>query len=293
MSLPLTRMASFALVVKHKSFTGAAKALGVPRSTVSQQVSALEEQLDVKLLLRSTRSLSLTTAGEVYYKHCNRMLIAAEDANFALNDWRDHPTGKLRITAPEASGIIIHGPLLARFQQRYPSIEVELLVTDDKLDVIKQGIDVAFRTGPLPDSTMVCRKLSKIDRCVVASPQYLVDLPEPTVNTLRDYECLGHFSLTHWPLLNQSRVEKIEVPVKFNCNSLMALREACMAGRGLAMLPTFVCRTQIEAGELTVLTGLKAPDNDYYMLYPDRKKQSKALKCYLDFIRSDFPNRLY
>ncbi len=278
-------MASFALVVKHGSFTAAAKALEVPRSTVSQHISSLENQLDVKLLSRNTRKLSLTAAGEVYVKYCMHMLTAAEEANLALNEWRDQPTGKLRITAPEASGTTIHGKVITQFQQLYPNISIEMLVSDTTMDIVSNSIDVAFRTGRLQDSNLICKKISNLKRVVVASPDYIKQFGVPDIQTLQKHNCIIHDSLPKWPLTSTNKTVNIDVNGTVSSNSLLFIKEASINGQGLALLPIFFCKESIREQKLITIDTLKVPDNRYYAIYLSRNQQPKALKCFLDFVK--------
>lgn len=284
MEVQLKKMVSFALVVKHRSFTGAAQELGVPRSTVSQHISTLEDHLGVKLLFRSTRQLSLTSAGEIYFQHCEKMLKAAYDANLALSEWKEKPTGKLTLTAPEASGTTVHGKLISQFQQRYPGIEIEMVITDQKLDLVANGIDIAFRIGKLTDSNLICRQIAIVERVIVASPQYLSQVERPTLDNLQEQHCLVHKPLPKWPILTAEGVKNVLVPTTLRSNSLLFVREACVNHRGLALLPKMMCTKDLKEGALVVVGGIKVPDNSYHMIYQNRDQQPKALRCFIDFI---------
>jgi DNA-binding transcriptional LysR family regulator len=286
----LNGMAIYTQVVQSGSFTAAAQALGMPKSTVSQRVAELEARLGLQLLQRSTRRLSLTAAGQLYLTHCLRMLEAAEAADAAVSRLRADPAGRLRITAPEASGLRLFGPLLPAFRARYPMIELDFVVTDAHLDLIAERIDLAFRTGRLDDSGYVVRRTSLVRRVLVASPAYLAGAgagrPGNPDDLLR-HQSLIHYPAPRWPLMRDGQAVEITPPNEaLRSNSLMCLLAAALAGGGIAMLPAFMCRAEIAAGELELLLPDTPPtSNNYYALTPGRGPMSAALSAFLDFMR--------
>ena len=284
----LNGMAIYTQVVQSGSFTAAARALGMPKSTVSQRVAELEARLGLQLLQRSTRRLSLTTAGQVYLTHCLRMLEAADAADAAVSRLRADPAGSLRITAPEASGLRLFGPLLPAFRAHHPMIELDFVVTDAHLDLIAERIDLAFRTGRLEDSTYVVRRTSTVRRVLVASPAYLAEAGRPTnLDELLQHRCLIHYPAPRWPFVFDGHVREITPGNEaLRSNSLMCLLAAALAGGGIAMLPAFMCRAELAAGELELLLPDSPPtSNNYFALTPGRGPMSGALTAFLDFMR--------
>ncbi|MFC4160778.1 LysR family transcriptional regulator [Chitinimonas lacunae] len=281
--LELDPMAIFAEVADCGSFTAAARRLGLPKSTVSQRVSQLEDRLGVRLLQRTTRRLGLTSAGQLYLGHCLRMLDAARAAEAAVSLLREAPAGRLRLTAPEASGTLLFPALLAVFCQQYPAVEIDLVVSDTQLDLVAERIDLAFRTGRLDDSSLICRRIGPVRRALVASPGYLdrCGRPEHPAH-LPLHRCLLHHPLPQWPLGN---LDPIEPPPALSSNSLAFLRQAALADAGIALLPVFTCRDDLAAGRLeTVLPAFPPRPNDYFAIYPSRAHPTAALTAFLRFI---------
>ncbi|MDN4056844.1 LysR family transcriptional regulator [Massilia sp. YIM B02769] len=285
--MKLDAMALFVQVAHAGSFTAAATATGLPKSTVSQRVAELETALGVRLLHRTTRRLSLTAAGQVYLTHCETMLDAAHAADAAISRLRDEPAGNLRLTAPEASGILLLPPLLAAFHARYPAVSVECVITDAHLDLVAERIDLALRTGQLGDSTFVSRRVGTVRRVLVASPAYLQRHGTPAHPAdLARHQLLLHDVLQQWPLHSEGKV--VQVPATgalLRANNLNTLRGLAVAGAGIALLPWFMVRDALEAGSVQLVLPEHPPtDNSYYVVYPGRSHRPAALSALLEFI---------
>ncbi len=171
----LQDMALFALVAECGSFTAAAKRAALPKSSVSQRISQLEQTLGLRLLNRTTRQLNLTFAGERYLEHCQEMLSAAERADLALQRLRDNPSGRLRISTPAGLGATLLARLAADFQRQYPDVSLEVSVSDAMVDMVQEGFDAALRTGKPQDSSLIGRRLGHAPRYLLASPAYLAE----------------------------------------------------------------------------------------------------------------------
>ncbi|WP_313174328.1 LysR family transcriptional regulator [Massilia sp.] len=285
--MKLDAMALFVQVAHAGSFTAAATATGLPKSTVSQRVAELETALGVRLLHRTTRRLSLTAAGQVYLTHCETMLDAAHAADAAISRLRDEPAGNLRLTAPEASGILLLPPLLAAFHARYPAVSVECVITDAHLDLVAERIDLALRTGQLGDSTFVSRRVGTVRRVLVAAPAYLQRHGTPAHPAdLARHQLLLHDVLQQWPLHSEGKV--VQVPATgalLRANNLNTLRGLAVAGAGIALLPWFMVRDALEAGSVQLVLPEHPPtDNSYYVVYPGRSHRPAALSALLEFI---------
>jgi DNA-binding transcriptional LysR family regulator len=285
--MKLDAMALFVQVAHAGSFTAAATATGLPKSTVSQRVAELETALGVRLLHRTTRRLSLTAAGQVYLTHCETMLDAAHAADAAISRLRDEPAGNLRLTAPEASGILLLPPLLAAFHARYPAVSVECVITDAHLDLVAERIDLALRTGQLGDSTFVSRRVGTVRRVLVAAPAYLQRHGTPAHPAdLARHQLLLHDVLQQWPLHSEGKL--VHVPATgalLRANNLNTLRGLAVAGAGIALLPWFMVRDALEAGSVQLVLPEHPPtDNSYYVVYPGRSHRPAALSALLEFI---------
>ncbi|PNO61780.1 LysR family transcriptional regulator [Aeromonas hydrophila] len=280
-------MGLFATVVEQGSFTGAAELLGMPKSSVSQKISRLESQLGVRLLQRTTRRLSLTPQGEVYVEQCRALLALARSANLAMARLRAAPAGRVRITAPEATGTLLLGRILAEFRALYPEVVLELTLCDEQLDLVGEGYDLALRAAPLKDSSLICRRIGQVPRHLVAAPAYLAAHGTPQqLSELGRYACLVHTSLPVWPLQEGGwRPQGACLS-----NSLLALRELAINEGGIALLPHHVCEGDLASGRLQkVLPELAVPPNPFYLIYPSREHLAPALRSLMDFVAERLP----
>ncbi|TNI19544.1 LysR family transcriptional regulator [Aeromonas dhakensis] len=280
-------MGLFATVVEQGSFTGAAELLGMPKSSVSQKISRLESQLGVRLLQRTTRRLSLTPQGEVYVEQCRALLALARSANLAMARLRAAPAGRVRITAPEATGTLLLGRILAEFRALYPEVVLELTLCDEQLDLVGEGYDLALRAAPLKDSSLICRRIGQVPRYLVAASTYLAAHGMPQqLSELGRYACLVHTSLPVWPLQEGGwRPQGACIS-----NSLLALRELAINEGGIALLPHHVCEGDLASGRLQkVLPELAVPPNPFYLIYPSREHLAPALRSLMDFVAERLP----
>ncbi|MGL5708782.1 MAG: LysR family transcriptional regulator [Aeromonas sp.] len=286
-NVDLELMGLFATVVEQGSFTRAAELMGMPKSSVSQKISRLESQLGVRLLQRTTRRLSLTPQGEVYVEHCQGLLTLARSANLAMARLRSAPAGRVRITAPEATGTLLLGRILAEFRALYPEVVLELTLSDEQLDLVREGYDLALRAAPLKDSSLICRRIGQVARHLVAAPTYLAAHGMPQqLNELGRYACLVHTAMPVWPLQEGGWRPQGACA----CNSLLALREMAIHDGGIALLPHHVCEGDLAAGRLQkVLPEQPIPANPFYLIYPSREHLAPALRTLMDFVAERLP----
>lgn len=285
--LNLNDLAIFALIVKKRSFTQAALEAGISKAWVSQKISRMEANLGIKLLNRTTRSLSLTLGGDILFEHCEAMLKEVSHAESHLREYAKAPSGKLVITCPEISGLELFPNLVHAFTVLYPQIKTRLIITDQFMDLTQHGIDFAFRTGKLPDSGLVSRYIGEVPRCLVASPEYLSK--NPPINNPTDllhHQLLKHSSLPDWPLKNKEEVFKLHVknPV-LESNSLIFLHKMACLDHGIAFLPYYLCSDALNSKKLVkVLPDWLNVDNEYYMVYHKEKSVLYINQLFKDFI---------
>ncbi|MFQ2223909.1 LysR family transcriptional regulator [Aeromonas enteropelogenes] len=286
-NVELELMGLFATVVEQGSFTRAAELLGMPKSSVSQKISRLESQLGVRLLQRTTRRLSLTPQGEIYVEHCRGLLTLARSANLAMARLRSAPAGRVRITAPEATGTLLLGPILAEFRALYPEVVLELTLSDEQLDLVGEGYDLALRAAPLKDSCLICRRIGEVARYLVASPGYLARHGMPQrLAELAHHVCLVHTALPVWPLQEGGWRPQGACA----SNSLLALRELALHDGGIALLPQHVCESGLASGKLQkILPMIPIPTNPFYLIYPSREHLAPALRSLMDFVAERLP----
>jgi DNA-binding transcriptional LysR family regulator len=291
----LPSMALFARVVQLHSFSAAARASGIAKSAVSKRVSQLERRLGVKLLSRSTRSLSLTDDGLRYYEHCADLLVAAAAAEDAVVGSQRHPVGRVRVNAPITFSQMYLATALAEFLQRHPGISIDLTTEDRLIDVAEGGFDLVIRIGRLQASSLVARRLATVKVLVCAAPQYLARAGTPAVPAdLVRHNCL-RYSLVpaaaewHFP----RRGGSVRVPVQGNLTASdgTALRRAAIAGLGLAVLPDFMVARDVAEGRLvTILAQHAAPDLGLYAIRASGRLVPARVRALLNFLVARFAN---
>src|SRR5687768_4611921 len=284
----------FVKVVEHGSFISAARALRLPKTTVSRKVQDLETRLGAQLLHRTTRKLGLTEAGNVYFEHCQRIARELDEAESAVGQLQSGPRGWLRITTPYSLGTTWIAPLLGEFHARHPEVRVEMVLSNEPLDIIAGEIDVALRVGNLPDSNLVARKLSVFRTAVYATPSYIERFGEPlTPEDLIHHRALamtknrtGTGNTFAWTLLDgsgKSRDFPIE-PVVL-ANDPAALRAALLGGEGLMLASDVMVKAYAEHGLVQrVLGGWRGVDYDLNALFPRGQVQSPKVRAFVDFL---------
>jgi DNA-binding transcriptional LysR family regulator len=254
----LAEMMTFAKVVETKSFSGAARLLGSSKSLVSKQIGQLEHALGVRLLNRTTRSMSLTEIGAAYYEHCARIAQEIDAAAETAAQLQVEPRGILKLTSPVMFAAKHLAPALQSFLQRHAKVEVELNASDRVVDLVEEGWDLAIRIGRLGDSTLVARKLAPIRTILCATPSYLAAHGTPrTVADLKVHNCLGYTLPTpaaadRWAFGADGQLV-VQVSGTFRANNGDALREAALAGIGLVNQPVFLFDEDLRAGRLVAL----------------------------------------
>jgi LysR family transcriptional activator of dmlA len=276
------RLGEFAAIVEAGSITAAARALGLPRATLSRRISALEAELGVRLLHRSTRRLVLTPAGEELHQRARRIVAEASEAWEAVRRLDDVPRGLLRVSATDAA----LGDLFVEFLEEYPEIQLEVQSTPRHVDLIAEGIDVAIRFGPVKDTNLIVRKVANGRQIVVASPEYLDARGVPTrPSHLKDHDCIvgfaGEFAPTRtWPLLAGGAVP---VGGRLACNEIRLAARAARRGQGLALLPLPIVSDDLERGTLIhVLGDAVGQDSPVSIVYADREYIQPKVRAFVD-----------
>lgn len=288
--LKLNDMVIFTRVVEAGSFTGAGKVLGLPKSTVSRKIAQLEEDLGVRLLERTTRTLKLTEIGATYFENCLRIVNEAEEATLLVTRMQATPRGKLRITAPTEFGSLYLGAIVAEYLQRYPQVEIEVELNNRVVDLIEEGFDLALRAGILPDSSLIARKLANETVFICASPAYLAAQEAPqTPEDLAGQQMIlapasprGYLKL----LSDQGEVRRVPIRGKLRVNSLAMARDAAAAGLGLVALPEMICWEDLRQGRLQIaLKGWVLPGSGIHAVYPSPRHLSAKVKTFIDFLQ--------
>ncbi|PLY15977.1 MAG: LysR family transcriptional regulator [Sedimenticola sp.] len=287
--IDLNDMLIFVKVVDSGSFSGAAQAIGIPKSTMSRRISNLETQLGIRLLQRTTRSLKLTELGAVFHERCKRVLAEAEDAERAISENQQDPQGLLRISAPVETGISLLGHLIAEYMKTYPKIRVELDLSNRFIDLIEEGYDLAIRAGKLEDSSLIARRLGTGVQVVCASPDYLKAMGEPqTPQELKRHDTLlynTHARRFTYAFSKEKAKSSVTLIPRFTTNNHFTLRDAAISSLGIAIMPSVICRQQLDAGTLkAILIDWKLKDDGIYALYPSPRHLTPKVKSFIDFL---------
>ncbi|MEZ5727659.1 MAG: LysR family transcriptional regulator [Burkholderiaceae bacterium] len=285
---------TFVNVAQRGSLTAAARLEGVAPGVIGRRIDALEHRLGVKLLLRTTRRLSLTFEGAAFLEDCQRVLDALGDAESAVSMGGARPRGHLRVTAPAGFGRRHVAPLLPEFLSDHPELTVSLELSDRLADIVNESIDIAIRIGALPDSSLVGTRLADNRRVVVGSPEYFARRGEPRhPSELASHDCLtfGNYGNQSrgWQFVVDGRPLWLRVGGSMECNDGAALLEWARAGHGLAWRSMWEVRDDIRRGMLrSVLNEFPAPDSGVFALFAQRRQMPLRVRMFVDFLRERY-----
>jgi LysR family transcriptional regulator, regulator for bpeEF and oprC len=286
----LSDMAIFAKVVESGSFTLAATALGMSKGAVSKAIARLEQHLSVRLLQRTTRQLRLTTEGQAFFSYCQQVVRQADQAEHHLAELRDEPVGVLRISAAVTYGGTVIAPLLPEFLQRYPKLQIELVLDDRQVDLVREDIDVAVRFGKLASSSLIARPLTRLPIVLVAAPSYLATQGIPQhPNDLSQHQCISTANSSpekYWEFLDKGKVLSVQARGPFHTNSNRAAKPAVLNGMGLMFVTRYQVEEEIQAGQLVpLLTDFMPAPLPVHLVYPHRTHMKAGLKLLLQYLQ--------
>ncbi len=287
-------MAVFVKVVETSSFAATARHLGMSPAMVSRHIQLLEERLGARLLNRTTRRVSPTEVGQIYYERCLRILSELEEADRAASESQSVPRGRLRVTAPMTLGTRHLAPIIADYLRQYPEVAIDLSLDDRCVDLLEEGFDLAIRVGALADSSLIARRLTSAEMALCASPDYLKrhGIPQ-TPRDLEQHNCLAYAysrSRNEWRFIGPSgREEIIPVSGRFLANSGDALRIVAREGIGIILAPQFVIEEEMKSGHLVrVLPEYRAAAIPVHALYPHSRYLSAKTRTFIDFLVTSF-----
>jgi len=292
----LDGMVIFVEVVNSGSFTQAALTSGHSTSYISKEISKLEARVGVRLMQRTTRSLSLTPEGEVYFQQCQQIIDDAQQAQNIISGGQAQPKGTLRISCPTSFAMAKMQTLFSDFINLYPEVNLEIDLNNRKVDMIADGFDVLIRASQqLDDSSLISRKVFSSEGIVIASPSYLEKYGTPqTVEELTQHQAITYSHLKNpslWHFTNQEgQVESVQMKSRVQTNSSELEISLCVAGHGVMLMPRFNLNGEIERGELVeLLTEYQRPEINVYVVYPSRKHMSAKVRSFIDFVSSRLP----
>jgi DNA-binding transcriptional LysR family regulator len=281
-----------------ESFIGAGRALGLSSSAVSKSISRLEDRVGVRLFQRNTRSVRLTSEGQVFLERCRRIMGEIEAAENALSAMSGKPRGRLKVGLPLAGGLPL--PVISAFMKAYPDIELDLDITDRISDVIAEGLDVVIRGAELSDSRLISKRLGSYRVQLIATPGYLAERGEPAKpSDLAQHACLHYRypssgKLAEWPV-SQTRTAtgELALPMTMVVSNLDALLYLVRDGCGIACLPDFSVRQEIETGKLkTVLDKYTTRSTTFWILWPSSKQMTPKVRAFVNFVTDRFKHEL-
>ncbi len=283
---------AFNAVVETGSISAAGRRLGLAKSVISKRVKDLEAGVSATLFKRTTRSVKLTDQGRTLYEHTRAIMNQLDEAASAVAEDADELKGTIRIAAPVSFGTLYLGQMLWPFMQRHPGLEMAIDLDDRVVDLLGNGYDLGIRVGRLPDSSLIARRLSCMRQFLCASPDYLHRHPAPrSPEDLTEHECIGYAHLTAgqvWqfePARGTTEIRSVRVRGRFVANNGELMRDAAIAGLGLAVLPEFLVSDAVRDGRLQlVLPSCRPVGGSVYALYPRDRQRSLRIRALVDHL---------
>ena len=283
----------FVEVINAGGFTAAADKIGVSKGYVSQRVSALEKELDVQLLLRSTRRIRMTSAGEALYKQAPKINDFWYDTQTKIQATKEEASGKLRITAPTSMSEYLIGPHLETFLELYPKISIELETGNVLIDQVQSGFDIAIRITETPPEHLIARELIRVQYFCCATPEYLDKNGEPkSPDELNEHECLALSTWDTWRFFDAKKSYRINVKCRLNSNHNNVLKHRALNSKGIIRLPHYTIEEELREGKLVpILKDFQHEQKPVYLLYPPMNNRPQKSQACIDFLLKVFNSR--
>lgn len=289
----LSGMRLFARVVETGGFTTVARESRTSQPTISRTIAALEAHLGVRLLNRSSRAVTVTDEGRQFYERARAALEAVAEAEGSVGRRRSEPSGLLRLGTPVAFGRLHVAPLIARFLARHPAVAVELVMNDGFVDLVGEGLDLAVRVGNLADPSLVARTIGVTRRVTVAARSYLEQCGIPaSPGDLAQHDCVIYTRLAtgqHWHFEGSDGPVRVAVRGRFSADNSEAVREAVIGGAGIAVLPVWLFKDEIDRGLVQlILEQFEPTPLPIHAVYPSRRLLSAKVRAMIDFLAAEF-----
>jgi DNA-binding transcriptional LysR family regulator len=293
----LNEVTIFVKVVQAGSFIGASRVLDIPKATISRKIAQLEATLKVRLLQRTTRKVNLTEVGRLYFDRCVRILEDLEAANLAVAEMQAVPYGTLRLSASVVLGVTILHHWVADFMRQYPQIKIEVLLTNQYVDIVAKGIDATIRGG-VPDSSLVSHRLGAVPYWVCASPTYLATHAEPiSPQDLAQHICLSITSenlseILAWSFKRGKEIVEIKVPNRLRTNDFLFIKQLLLTGNGIAFAPSYLVIDEIQSGKLIrLLSDWQLSERELYLVYSSDRHLSPKLRAWVEFVHQQIASQ--
>lgn len=295
MNEPFEEMAIFAKIAETGSFTAAAKSLGRSKSYVSHQLTKLEEHLNIQLLFRTTRNLSLTEAGSVYLKHCQELIRAADDAKQSIAALQGEMTGLIRVSATNSFGELYIDDILTAFQEIHPAIQFNFDLSDTIESMKENQIDISIRGGTITDDELVAIPLIHWRMLIVGTPEYFEEHGTPnTPEDLKFHNCIGDRFKSHhqgWPFLIDGEIQRVKVEGNYSVGRNTLIKKRILSGKGLSRVPSYVVGPELRSGKLIrVLQEYEPKGFPFSLVYPYQKAMPLRQRRLIDFFKDWFSN---
>lgn len=286
-------MRVFSAVVEAGSFTGATRALDMSKAAVSRYVAELEERLGVRLLHRTTRKLSPTTEGEIFFARCRELLDNLDEAEAEITSRSGEASGLLKVNVPVTFGLMYLAPLWPVFLARHPKLDLDITLSDRVVDLVEDGFDLAVRIGQLPSSSLISRKLAATRMVLCASPDYLKRRGEPSApGELLQHDVISYSLFSsgeNWTFTGPEGDVSVKVVPRVRTNSGDTCRAAALQHQGIVLQPTFIVGADLERGSLhEIMSGYRSTELGVYAVYPSRKFVSPKVRLLIDFLVEAF-----
>ncbi|UXI02413.1 LysR family transcriptional regulator [Photobacterium sp. TY1-4] len=277
-------------LIEQGSFSKAAEHIGLTKSVVSKRMTRLEEELGVQLLYRTTRKLTLTEAGEVFFSHAREVYVSVQNAEDAMSGLGERLSGTIRITVPTISGELILPKAIAAFSDKYPDITIQMDLDNRFVDIVEEGYDLAIRTGMLPDSSYIARRLVEAQWVICGAPAYFDRRKAPkSYQELDKHNCLAYSyqetGATEWLFHGKTGPFTAKVQGNFSTNNASSLRSAALLGQGLVYVPRILVADDLARGELIeVLQDQVAKRLGIYAIYPYTRQQPAKIRLFIEHL---------
>ncbi len=286
-------MTIFVRVAKEESFTAAAEKIGLSRAQISKSVMQLETHLGARLLNRTTRRVSLTETGRIYYERCKTILHDIEEVEAIAGEQTSKPHGRLSISAPTSFGILHLNDAIPEYLKRYPQVQISLNLADRFIDVVAEGFDLVLRIAELEDSSLIARKIAPCERVFCAAPDYLKKNGTPQIpQDLTNHNCLiysNELKPDAWVLHGTDGAKSIKVSGSVCSDNGDILKASAVSGLGITLLPTFIVAPDLHAGRLQqILSEHCPPEISIYAVFPSRRYLSAKVRTFVDFLSEYF-----